>query len=185
MLTLTIALLAGCDADCDDTTRLNQTWAMWHAPLDATGGITADENYPTYQVFSNGWSKWKIAWSQDAANVDVEITDAAERQGNLNTGAPAAQKFSGQLLASEDNCNALVLDLTGEFETTSGTRHAFDYTANLVYYGEHLAGTYTYSDTWTSEDTSGAMSEIHGDVRGTAEDADAGFDTGFTPYEEG
>jgi hypothetical protein len=185
MLSLTIALLAGCDADCEDTTRLNHTWAMWHDPLDAEGGVSADESYPTYQVFANGWSKWTFAWAQDGANVDVEIADARERQGDLNDGTPETQAYSGQLLASDENCNALSLELSGIFETTSGTRHTFSYASDFTFYGDHLAGTYTYSDTWSDGTSSGAMSEIHGEVRGTAEDSGSDFDTGFTPYEQG
>lgn len=187
MPTLLIALFAGCDAECKDPTRLNDmTWAMWHVALDASGESSVDSNYPTYQVFSNGWSKWDLAWAQNGADVNVEITDAKERQGDLNDAiVPTTQSFTGQLLASEENCNALTLELEGDFETTSGTVHTFQYAADLVFTGEHLNGRYTYSDSYAGEGVTGQMSEVHGDVWGTAEDGGGDFDTGFTPYEPG
>lgn len=177
-------LATGCDADCADTARLNGTWAMWHQVLNAGAGGTAtvDEDYPSYQMFINGWSKWKIKSSTSSGAFNVDVTDVAERQGDYNDGAPSTEPLAGTLTVDETNCNAFALHLEGTFSTTSGTDHAFTYDANAVYMGDHISGTFTYDDSYTGTDadgnaTSGGLTGAAGELNATLQ-LD-GFDTGF------
>lgn len=181
-----IALLStGCDSDCADTSRVNGTYAMWHAALNTAegGGATVSENYPSYEVFINGWSKWKINWSAGTDAINADITDVGEAQSGPDASAGTTQPFSGTLTSSADDCNVFAMHIEGNFETASDTTHAFVYDADVVYVGDHLNGTFTYSDTFTgtAEDgtaVSGMLESATGELSGTLQ-IDT-FDTGFS-----
>jgi hypothetical protein len=179
-----LSSLTACTSECDDATRMNGTWAFFHAVgnVGAEGSATVDEAYPSYEVFVNGWTRWEIAWSA-AQTVTVRLTDVAERQGDYGTGTE--QTFQGTMVSSEANCNRVRLDLEGTWATVSGSAHAFTYGADLTFTGGGLSGTFDYSDTWTGtvdgedgpEQVSGALEGATGEVR-AAYQAE-GFDTGF------
>lgn len=181
-----VALTAtGCDADCADTSRINGTYAMWHTVLNAgeEGGATVSEDYPSYDVFVNGWSKWKVNWSAGNDTINADITDVAEVQSGPDATVGTTQAFSGSLVASEADCNAFTMHIEGNFTSKARTTHAFIYDAQLVYVGDHLNGTFTYSDSYTGTDSdgeaiSGALENATGEVTGTLQ-IDA-FDTGFS-----
>ncbi|MES2638276.1 MAG: hypothetical protein V4850_02310 [Myxococcota bacterium] len=183
---LALALLAsGCDSDCADSSRVNGTYAMWHTALNTGegGGATVSENYPSYEVFINGWSKWKINWSSGTDTINADITDVAEPQSGPDGLVGTTQPFAGSLTSSADDCNVFAMHIEGNFETTSDTMHAFVYDASMVYVGDHLNGTFTYSDTFTgtAEDgtaTSGMLENATGELSGTLQID--GFDTGFS-----
>ncbi|MDP2317304.1 MAG: hypothetical protein Q8P41_30755 [Pseudomonadota bacterium] len=183
-LSLLALLSTGCDSDCADTSRVNGTYAMWHTVLNAgEGGATASENYPTYDVFINGWSKWKINWSAGSDTINADITDVAEAQSGPDGVVGTAQAFSGSLTSSAEDCNVFAMHIEGNFETTADTTHAFIYDADVVYMGDHLSGTYSYADTFTgtAEDgssISGQLENATGEVSGTLQID--GFDTGFS-----
>lgn len=180
-----IALLSsGCDSDCADAARVNGTYAMWHTVQNVGegGAATVSEDYPSYQMFINGWSKWKIKASTIGGSLNADITDVAEYQGNYNEASPTTQAFSGALTLTETNCNAFNMRIEGEFGTTVDTSHTFVYDADLVFAGDHVAGTFSYSDTFagTADDgsaLSGAFENAKGEVSGTLQLDD--FDTGF------
>ena len=182
---LSIVFLAGCDSDCADTARLNGTYAMWHSVqnMGPAGTATVSDNYPSYQMFINGWSKWTIKASTSGGTFNTDILDVAEFQGDYNDDAPATQAFAGTLTASDTNCNAMTLHLEGAFSTTSGSDHIFTYDAEALYVGDHLTGTFSYADTFTGtaedgSEISGALEGATGDLNGTLQ-VD-GFDTGFS-----
>jgi hypothetical protein len=178
---LLIAFTAGCDTDCADTSRLNGTYAMWHNVLNmgAAGTATVSEDYPAYQMFINGWSKWTIKASTSGGTFNTDILDVAEFQGDYNDSDPTTQAFAGTLTASDTNCNSEALHLEGEFNTTSGTVHTFTYDAETVYVGDHITGTFTYTDTYAGADgSSGGLTGAEGELNGTLQ-VD-GFDTGFS-----
>lgn len=180
MLPLLLALIAGCDSDCEDASRLNGEYAMWHSVLNANqeGGATMDEAYPSYEVFVNGWSRWDLTWSASGGTFAAAISDVAELQSGGEATTPVT--YDGTLTSRDDNCNAFDLALTGQFEAASGTTHDFAYTAELVYYGDDVAGHFTYEDTWSGADgASGALTGAAGDVYGVLQ-TDGAFDTGFT-----
>lgn len=181
-----VALLAsGCDSDCSDAARVNGTYAMWHhvQNVGADGTATVSEGYPSYQMFVNGWSKWKVKASTTSGALSTDITDVAEAQGDYNDGAPTTQAFTGTLAVTETNCNAFNFHIEGEFDTTVDTTHAFVYDADLVFSGDHVAGTFAYTDsfTGTADDgsaVSGKLENATGEVSGTLQFDD--FDTGFS-----
>jgi hypothetical protein len=182
---LILPLATGCDSDCADASRVNGTYAMWHTVLNAgtDGTATVSEDYPSYQMFINGWSKWKITWASGGGTINADITDVAEAQGNYNESAPTSQAFEGTLASSDSNCNMFDLHLEGDFATTVDTVHTFVYDSQLTYMGDHLSGSFTYTDTYTgtAEDgssTSGGLDGATGDVYGTLQ-TDSEFDTGF------
>ncbi len=180
-----VAILAtGCDSDCADASRANGTYAMWHSVTNVGQGGTAtvSENYPSYLVFVNGWSKWKIKASTTSGSLNTDITDVADTQGDYNEADPITQPFSGSVTASDDNCNAFAVHFEGDFDTTASTTHTFVYDADLVFSGEHVSGTFTYTDTFTGTDgdgntISGALDKASGEVSGTLQldDFDADF----------
>jgi hypothetical protein len=177
-------VLTGCDSECVDAARLDGTYAMWHSVQNMGDGGTAtvSDDYPSYQMFINGWSKWKVKASTSAGTFNADITDVAEFQGDYNDGGATTQAFAGTLTASEKNCNALTVVIEGEFDTSVGTTHAFTYEAEMLFTGEHLAGRFSYADSYTGTDdagaaVSGALTDAQGELSGTLQVDD--FDTGF------
>ena len=172
-----------CSSDLD-AARLNGTWALWHQVLNVGTGGTAqvDEDYPSYQMFINGWSKWKVKASASSGAFNVDITDVSEYQGDYNDDAPSTESFAGNLTVDEKNCNAFLLHMEGDFSTTSGTTHAFVYDADAIYMGDHMAGSFTYDDSYTGTDADG--NSMSGGLTGASGELNAtlqldGFDTGF------
>jgi hypothetical protein len=181
MLVLFAALLPGCDADCQDTQRINGDFAVWHTVLNAGDGATFDENYPTYDIFVNGWSEWKITWQAGAGTMNVDIADRNER-ASLQT-PPSLESFTGTLTTGDDNCNAFDMETSGDYTSAVGTVHSFSYTAHVVLAGDHYNGTFIYDDTYTGTDAegnpiSGGLSGAEGTVEGVHQ-SDGSFDTGF------
>ncbi len=199
-------LFAGCDADCDDPTRINASYAAFHdilnikgaadesdtAPEDTAGGetsetVVAEEDQATasgydalsYSIFANGWSRWDLTLSASTGKLKITAFDARERMGD--PGAVDGQPFtwSGDLVEHADNCNIFDVSVRGDNVTSQGTTHSFVYAATMSWQGSGLAGVYTYSDTYAGEDGSiGALANARGEVI-LVEQASGGFDTGF------
>lgn len=185
-VTLLALVAQGCDSDCADASRVNGTYAMWHSVQNVGEGGAAKvtDGYPSYVTFINGWSKWKVKASTTGGAFNTDITDVADEQGDYNDGDPTTQPFSGTLAVSETNCNAFNIVLEGQFGTTVNTTHTFTYEADLLFAGDHLAGTFTYSDTFsgTADDgsaVSGSLENAQGEISGTLQLDDA-FDAGFS-----
>ena len=93
------------------------------------------------------------------------------------------QPFSGSLVSSAEDCNAFTMHIEGNFETVSSSVHAFVHDAEVVYMGDHLNGTFAYTDTFTGTAAdgtalSGGLANATGEVQGTFQFD--GFDTGFS-----
>lgn len=197
MLLFALALVA-CDADCDDPARINGTYAAFHTLLNVqgtpaegdSGGDTAEadakaaataEGYDdlSYSLFANGWSRWALTWAPATGSLNISMTDARERMGDPGVVDGQTFSWSGALTESADNCNAFDLALQGQFTTSSGTIHNFQYTSALSWQGEGMAGTFTYADGYTATDGSaGAIDGATGEVILVLQTDDA-FDTGF------
>jgi hypothetical protein len=181
---LVAVLASGCDSDCADASRINGTYAMWHTVqnVGGEGAAAVSEGYPSYVTFINGWSKWKLKASTTAGSFNVDVTDVADEQGDYNDGDPTTQPFSGTLTVSETNCNVMSVLLEGEFSTTVNTTHTFSYASEYVFAGDHLAGTFTYTDSFsgTADDgsaVSGGLENAEGEISGTLQLDE--FETGF------
>ncbi|GDX82038.1 hypothetical protein LBMAG42_38490 [Deltaproteobacteria bacterium] len=184
-------LLPGCDADCDDPTRINGSYAAFHdilnmgAPEDAGKAAAGDagtaEGYDdvSYAVFANGWSRWDLTWAASTGKLKITAFDSKERMGDPGLVNGQSFTWSGDLVEHPDNCNNFDLAVRGELVTSMGTTHNFKYDATLAWQGSGLAGTYTYTDGFTGEDGSaGALTNAKGDVF-LVEQGSEGFDTGF------
>lgn len=194
-------LVQACDADCDDPARLNGSYAVFHDVLNATGdaptgdtgggdtaadaakdagGATASgyDGY-TYAVFANGWSHWNLTWSQSTGKLKIAASDAKERMGDPAEVDGQAFTWSGDLVEQDGNCNAFDLTLTGQYTSSDEAVHSFEYQAELSWKGTGLAGTYTYTDGFTTPGgAAGSISNAKGDVIFVAQTGDS-FDTGF------
>lgn len=186
-LILTFALPAlACDPDCANSARVNGSYAMWHTVTTPVEDLSMDIDYPSYLVFINGWSKWDVAYQSSDSSANISVKDVGERYLNFNEESPVEQTYGAEMKASDDNCNVFDFKMTGVFQTTSNTTHDFTYTAQLVFLGDHLSGSFTYEDTYTGTDADGApisggISGASGEVSGTLQtDADGVFDTGFS-----
>jgi hypothetical protein len=174
-----LASLVGCASECDERARVDGTYAAWHTFTESAepGAPTSrDPAWPAYEAFVNGWSRWDLAWS-DVGVVTLQITDAAERQGELTDGAPTVQSYTGQMLEGEDNCNRLALSFAGDWDTPSGETLTFTYAADLTFVGDRLNGTFSYADTMASTGAAG-VSGVTGQVTAVLQSDDT-FDTGF------
>lgn len=190
-----ILLLAACDADCENPARLNGTYAGFHTILNlsgesddtgedatkaegAAGATAAEYDDLSYSVFVNGWSRWDLTWASSSGQIKAKVSDAKERMGDPGEVSGTVSTWSGDLTESEENCNAFDLRLRGQFTTPQGTEHLFAYTADLVWQGDGLAGTFLYSDSYSGEDGSGALGNARGEVIFVAQPAGT-FDTGL------
>ena len=196
MSILVLALIA-CDADCEDPARINGTYAAFHVMQNVSGvapeggGDTAEadakarstvEGYDdglAYSLFTNGWSRWAVTWAQATGSVNITMMDGRERMGDPAAVDGQAFTWDGQLTEASDNCNALALVGQGQFTSSAGTIHNFKYTSDLSWQGDAIAGTFTYSEGYSSADgDAGAIEGAAGEVVLVLQSG-AEFDTGF------
>jgi hypothetical protein len=167
LLPLLAAAAAGCDADCRDAKRMDGTYAVWSTVTSTTEEIVGEnlEEYPFEEVgLINGWSTWKLTYVPSNSTFQMEID---------------GQPFTGDVLISDENCNAFNLSFTGVYETEVGTTHTLLWNGNLVYMGDHLGGTWTYNETWTGGGVTGTLIVPQGEFNGNIEGSTADFsDTG-------
>lgn len=191
-------LLAGCDADCEDFDRMDGTYAVWQAinnsaESGAATPLTISAGYPTQELFINGWTRWKISYQASNGGLNIVMTDVLEK-----TDLPGEVKvfsavpLSGTMKADDSNCNVFDIKIEDSYEAELSDKegvfvtqnvHSFLYDAHLVYYGDHLSGTFTYSDSFSGMDHDGAAMEgkiegVTGSFIGTLK-SDDDFDTGF------
>ncbi len=171
---LLLPLLTGCDPDCSDFDRIDGTWAVWmtvdNVPREGSeDGLTMSTDYPTEELFINGKTAWKVNYQPSSESMTVLMNDVLEP-----TDLPGESfvftrvEIGGSLQQDPENCNVLNLAMedsykasttsfTGEILTSSS--HDFGFTARLVYAGDQLSGTFTYSDTMRGTDGDGVPFE--------------------------
>ena len=199
-------LLVGCDNDCTQLDRMDGTYATWMALTESASGETGpvlSEGYPTQELFINGWSRWQIAnqgTEGDKQKYVFTLTDVLERTdlpGELPVYKNA--EIRGYAQGIEGNCNVLDLSIEDSYTATvteapesetdtpsvlSQNVHTFTLTAQLVFSGDQIIGSYTYADTFEGIDGTGAgMSGSAEAVKGSFTailQTDGVFDTGFT-----
>lgn len=152
----------GCDSDCDNPARLDGHYAVWsnvisHDPEEMP------EGYNVREIFYNGWSEWTLKYIPAQESYDLVLD---------------GQNYTASYTANDDNCNHFGLDAKGTYATAGGSRHTFKWAGDLMYYGSHLGGTWTYTSTWENPDTgdSGEVS-ARGEMTGTV--VEGGYETGF------
>ncbi len=160
--------ISGCDADCSNPERVNQAYEVWHSVVntpDDSGGasgqsaleMTAD--YPSYELFVNGCSRWEFTYQSAAEKVNVNILDIDEVQGTGDADSATQQKYEGSLTADAENCNVFTVKFAGQYQAPTLSNHDFEYTATLAFFGDAYSGTFTYSDIFTGLDADGAPVE--------------------------
>lgn len=193
-----LALLTGCDSDCENTKRMDGVWAMWHQvgnSPDAGGDspLTLSADYPTEQLFVNGWSRWKFTRQAASNAVALDVIEVSEK-----TDIPGVNRmlsdssFSGSYTENSDNCNMFDINIKDGYVASAvddnqvslgSYTHTFEYEAHLLFVGDHIQGSFTYADTFEGQDgggfpASGEISGVTGTVIATLQ-TDSTFDTGF------
>lgn len=168
---LAVSFLSGCDADCSNPERVNQTYEVWHSVINtptvsAQGAtpLTMSEGYPSYELFVNGCTQWQLTYQASANKVNVKILDIDEVQGTGDADSATAQAYEGTLKSSDENCNVFSVEIAGSYEAPTKSVHDFTYTAELSFFGDSYAGTFAYSDSFSGLDENGAA--INGQIQG-------------------
>ncbi|MDP6932219.1 MAG: hypothetical protein QGG40_04845 [Myxococcota bacterium] len=155
-----LILLLGCDPDCETPARINGEYAVL-STISAVSASTTGTDYPFDAVFFNGWSEWELKYIPSQKGFQIYIDD---------------QPFSASFEQSAENCNNFTMSIEGDYTSSEGNIHSFGWDANLTYFGTHLGGIFTYSDTWSSSDGSatGTLSELQGEYSANLTDGDSG-----------
>ena len=147
----------GCNPDCQDPGRINGEYAVFsNATSEAwtsTSTLTdlEDQSALLGGLFANGDSAWTLQYVPSSSSYAVIIDD---------------QRFVGEPTSSEGSCNLVQLDLGGVYTSAVGSVHTFTWSGELLWSGERLDGTFSYADTWTWEDDSGAVDIPDGQLQG-------------------
>jgi len=162
-IALISGLLGGCSFPCDPATRLDGSYAVWmHTVTHQPAPPFTD--YPSYQVFYNGWSEWDLTYVPAKKAFDLIIDD---------------QTYTADYSTADTGCGSFHLSASGIYVTTDGSRHDFEWEATLSYYGSHINGTYTYSSDWEYALTAAIGSvEATGEIMSTRIEGQ-NYDTGF------
>ena len=198
MIAVLLLGLFGCDADCEDLDRMNGTYAVWHqvgnSPMEGTASpLTLSEGFPTEELFVNGWTRWKLTYQSASNGVAVAMTDVLEPSDTPGEEPVfSAVEMVGTMNMDGENCNVVDVAIEddypasrtdGDGATLSQDTHTFKYTARLVFYGDQLSGTFTYTGAFsgTAPDGTSASGEITGATGAiiATRQTDADFDTGF------
>jgi hypothetical protein len=173
------------DGDTGDTGTANADDKAEGASGTGTAGDNATaDNYDglSYSTLINGWTQWDLTWSPTTGKLSVTAADSKEVMGDPGEALPTTFSWSGTLDADPTNCNAFTLTLAqAQWVTRSATTHTFSYEAHLLWTGEGMSGTYTYTDTYTEGDSTepaGGLTNAKGEVYFVLQ-TDGAFDTGF------
>jgi hypothetical protein len=160
-----------CDPDCTSPTRVDGEWTMFaHATSDTWNvtGFSVDDPDPVVageenlaqaalleQVLVNGERSWTFKYVPGSDSYTVTIAD---------------QAYEATLSPLADNCNNLLMEMGGSWTGESGSNHSFALTADLLWTGDGLSGTYAYSDEFAYDGHTGQVSIPEGEILGSAGD---------------
>ena len=161
LLVPALALLAACDSECDDPTRIDGQWAVFANATSSDWQVTGfteaertagDQAELLSHVFPNGWSTWDIRYTPGRDRYSVEID---------------GQSFEATHSADKQSCNRIQLDLAGIYQAPEGSTHEFDMSTELVWTGDVLVGSYAYAGSWALDDKNGDVRIPAGELRAT------------------
>jgi hypothetical protein len=164
----------GSGGDSGDTATASAKGAGGNAVVDGYDGLS-------YSAPINGWTQWDMTWSPSTNKLAITASDAKEVMGDPGDALTTTFAWNGTLTPSEDNCNAFAMTVNGAWVTSQATTHNFNYKADLLWTGEGLSGTYTYSDSYVIGDNpnpSGGITNATGEAVFVLQ-TDGKFDTGF------
>ncbi|MFH1469833.1 MAG: hypothetical protein ABIO70_35950 [Pseudomonadota bacterium] len=149
--------LCACDPDCGDPSRMDGRHRVWSNVVEHSPPVdSVPEEYPATEIFYNGYSEWHMRYVASQHAFDLGVDD---------------QKYSATYTRDPENCNAFQLAFGGVFVTASGARHDFSWAGDLVYFGNHLGGTWEYTSDWSDPATSGSgYVQASGELRATSAD---------------
>ena len=160
---------SGCDADCDDPSRLSNGYAVYSNfttdRWELTGFDQEDEDERLAlldALFVNGWSEWDLDYLPGQQAFDIFLD-----------GQPYVATYS----QDENTCNTFQLSFAGTFTSRENSVHDFKWNGDLSYFGTHLGGTFSYTDSWQTADRSGTMTVKDAEMRANER---RGQDTGFS-----
>ena len=165
LLSTAAALLSGCDADCADPTRLDGTYWLdsnvsgddWEVTGWEEGPMTEETDH-LMGLFVNGRTTWEIRNLPASDSLRLTID---------------GQPFEAELSTAEDNCNRIDLEMEGSWENPkNGATHQFFWSADLLWTGDALSGTWSYEDQWTLGERSGSILLPSGELQGSLRSAD-------------
>lgn len=134
----------GCDPDCGNPARIDGTYEVWQNVIDSDA--VSGENlsaYPYDDTIFNGGSEWTVKWVPGASSFQLAIN---------------GQPFTGTYSESETSCNTFDMVVEGDYPTEAGSTHALVWEGQLTWFGDELAGSFSYQDTWENETTDGSGS---------------------------
>lgn len=163
LLTAALALPA-CDPDCADAERLDGLWSVALGPADDQAAFTvaqgevSDERALLWEALANGTREWELTHVPASDRTTVIVGD---------------QTFRATREQGAENCNELALRFSGTWKGEA--EHRFDLRTDLVWRGDSMAGTFTYSDTWTLDGAAGTLEIPTGELTARRVAQDSGI----------
>lgn len=155
--------LPACDPDCADPARLDGLWAVAMGPADDQAALTVaqgdvpDERALLWESLANGTREWEITHVPASGRTTVLIGD---------------QTFRATREQGADNCNELAVRFSGTWQGEA--EHRFDLRTDLVWRGDTMAGTFTYSDSWALGGAAGTVEIPLGELTARRVQGDTG-----------
>lgn len=155
--------LPACDPDCADPARLDGLWEVALGPADDRAALTVaqgevhDERALLWAALPNGTRGWELTHVPASGRTTVLVE---------------GQTYRATREQGAENCNELALRFSGTWQGEA--EHRFDLRAQLVWRGESMAGTYSYSDTWTQEGAAGTLEIPLGELTARRAAGDSG-----------
>lgn len=153
-------MASACDADCENPKRLDGSYVVWSFVSDHS---SMSDDYPSYEVFYNGWSEWTLTYVPSQKTFNLELDE---------------QPYTAGYQSSDNSCNRFSLSFEGRYVAESGSEHDFAWSGDLIYLGQKLGGTWTYESSW-SDPSTGANGTVNTKGQLTGTTANNTFDTGF------
>lgn len=155
-----VFLGVGCSSECGEPQKLNGRYAVWSNALQHDPEAVPGD-YPSYEMFYNGWSEWNLQYEAGSGKIQAIVN---------------GQEFSAEYAEASDNCNRVTLSMKGTYnalfdykyddvadapdqgciDARTSVESIFEWTGDLVYTGDQLAGTWTYAASWSNPVTSAA-----------------------------
>jgi hypothetical protein len=144
-----VAAGSGCGVDCGPPTQVNGAYAMFANVLTYEG--TNLEAFPSYQSPANGESEWLIAFDAISGQTTIGID---------------GQSFDAGGTWDTTQCGVFSLQFGGLYLSAANTSHLFEANGDFVGYGDHVEGTWTYSENWSDGQGESGTFDADGQLAG-------------------
>ncbi|MCB9758787.1 MAG: hypothetical protein H6739_03025 [Alphaproteobacteria bacterium] len=141
---LALAALTGCASECKDPQHINGSYTVFSTATPNETQSTALGVMATYVPFYNGTRDWEIRYVPASGKVTMLI-DAQELTANYTEDPTNCNLF--QLEVKDGAWSGDATQITDTEPVTSN--HSISWTAELVWQGDDLSGSYAVTDNWT------------------------------------